>query len=73
MDLFYQKFGVRNPTSKWRDGLIARTGFLDKNNKIQYSLHGAGCTVWMEDEETIFIDFLEGEDYSFDSWKFSFL
>lgn len=70
IDMFIDKFGVRNPGRNWRLGLIDRTGFLDENNLIEYSFHGGGCTVWIASKETISFDFLEDDDYHFDNYKF---
>jgi hypothetical protein len=67
---FKYKFGVKNPIEKWRQGLIKRTGYLDRNNEVQFSLHGAGCTVEFANGEIVTFDFTEDEKINIDLFKF---
>lgn len=66
---FLEKFGRGNPVGMWRQGLIDRIGFLDDNNKIEYSFHGAGCTVELENGEVVSFDFSEDGGFTFDLFK----
>lgn len=70
IDYFNSKFGTQNPIRKWRNGLIERTGYLDDEKQIEYSLHGAGCTVGFNNGEIISFDFSEDGGYDFDAFKF---
>lgn len=70
IDYFTENFGVKNPTKKWRNGLINRTGFLDKEMQVAYSFHGAGCTAEFNSGEIVSFDFDEVDEYSFDVFKF---
>jgi hypothetical protein len=70
IQIFMNCFGHKNPTKLWRQGLIDRTGFLDEKKQIEYSLHGAGCTIEFPNEEIISFDFLEDETITFDLFKF---
>lgn len=45
MSRFQAAFGSSNPIPLWRSGRIQRTGHLDAEKQIEYSCHGAGCTV----------------------------
>jgi hypothetical protein len=70
INYFIENFQVKNPNSKWRNGLVKRTGFLDKDSKIEYSFHGVGCTIEFNNGEIVSFDFSENDDYSFDFFKF---
>lgn len=69
LNLFKHEFGVKNPQAKWRHGLIPRTGTLKGDCEMNYSFHGAGCTVEYFDNEIVSFDFFE-DTYSFDLFKF---
>lgn len=71
IDGFVQKFGVRNPLGLWRNGFIDRIGFLDNQETIEYSLHGAGCTVEFSDGAIVSFDFGLKQEYTFDRFKFN--
>jgi hypothetical protein len=70
VDLFIANFGVKNPTKKWRNELIPRTGYLDKKKSIEYSLHGAGCTVEFANEKIVSFDFDKDDKFVLDKYKF---
>lgn len=68
--LFNEKFNTSNPVKKWRNGEIQRIGFLDDKKLIEYSLHGAGCTVEFQDKCIVSFDFDVTDQYTFDLFKF---
>lgn len=70
INLFEIKYGVKNPIKIWRNGLIPRTGYLDINNKTNYSLHGFGCTVEFDNGEIVSFDFSDNEIINIDAFKF---
>lgn len=70
INLFEEKFHVPNPLSMWRNGFIERVGYLDSDNNIEYSLHGAGCTIVLKDDTIISFDFGTSDNYTFDVFKF---
>lgn len=68
--LFNQKFGEGNPLKKWRNGLVERVGFLGVDNSIEYSFHGAGCTIEFNDGRIVSFDFDENGMYVYSIFKF---
>lgn len=69
LQLFKDRFKVKNPRRLYGQGLLNRTGFLDAENKVEYSIHGAGCTVEYDNGDTISFDFLEDDSITFDLFK----
>jgi hypothetical protein len=70
LNAFSTNFGEINPIYKWRNNLIERTGFLDKEKTIEYSFHGAGCTIEFPNGEIVSFDFLDSQRFTFDLFKF---
>jgi hypothetical protein len=69
LQLFIKKFNVKNPCKLYWQGLVNRKGFLDVEKKIEYSLHGSGCTVEFDNGDIISFDFLEDDSTTFDLFK----
>jgi hypothetical protein len=69
LKLFINKFKVKNPCKLYWLGLVDRTGFLDNEQKIEYSFHGSGCTIGFENGDIISFDFLEDDSITFDFFK----
>jgi hypothetical protein len=69
LQLFIKKFKVKNPCELYWQGLINRIGFLDDEQKIQYSFHGSGCTVEFDNGDIISFDFSEDDSITFDLFK----
>lgn len=69
LQLFIKKFKVRNPCKLYWQGLVNRTGFLDNDQKIEYSFHGSGCTIEFENGDIVSFDFLEDDSITFDLFK----
>jgi hypothetical protein len=70
LQFFFNLFNFKNPSKLWRRGLVNRIGYLDEKKQIEYSFHGAGCTVEFENGEIISFDFLEDDTFTFDLFKF---
>lgn len=66
---FEAMFGTHNPIPLWRQGRIARTGFLSQGQQDEYSFHGSGCTVEI-DGRTVSFDFDEDGQYCYTAFKF---
>ena len=66
---FKTSFGDTTPNHLWRSGRIERTGFLDADKRIEYSFHGAGCTVDLNGKIVSF-DFDLGGQFCYTAFKF---
>jgi hypothetical protein len=69
IQLFINMFKVKNPCKLYWQGSVKRTGFLDNKGKIEYSIHGSGCTVEFDNGDIVSFDFLEDDSITFDLFK----
>jgi hypothetical protein len=67
--LIHHKYGNTHPIALWRNGTMERIGVIDSNSKINYSFHGAGMTLEINDKILSF-DLDENGSWSYDSFKF---
>lgn len=70
LQLLEEHFAIANPILEWRSKHLDRVGFLDVKNGVEYSMHGAGCTVEFGEEKLVSFDIDETGNYCFDAWKF---
>ncbi len=67
--LFVQTFGQANPGPLWRQGKLKRVGLIGTNDEFEYSLHGRGCTVELNNECVAF-DFDKESNFVYTPFQF---
>ena len=68
--LFHERYGIDNPVKAYHSRQLPRTGFLHESGTLEYSVHGAGCSVESADGRVVSFDLDERDQYRFDAWKF---
>lgn len=70
LELLEDNFGKVNYILAKGSEEIPKRGFLDKENKIPYNLHGVGITVDYEDVSIVFdFDFHSNNHLGFNAWQ----
>lgn len=70
LQFFRHRYGIDNPVKAYHRGRLQRTGFLQENGTLEYSVHGAGCSVESPEGRLVSFDLDERGQYLFDAWKF---
>ena len=70
LTLLEANFGKINYVSAKGSEQVPKRGFLDKENKISYNLHGLGITVDFDDVSVVFdFDFNSNNHFGFNAWQ----